>query len=57
MVRVAWTGRLRPDKIEAYVEAHANVWPGVVDAMRAAGMRDYSVFIFGDRVFGTYEVR
>ncbi len=55
MVRVAWTGRLRPDKIEAYVEAHANVWPGVVDAMRAAGMRDYSVFIFGDRVFGTYE--
>jgi L-rhamnose mutarotase len=55
MVRVAWTGRLRPDKIETYVEAHANVWPDVLDAIRAAGIRDYSVFLFGDRVFGTYE--
>ncbi len=55
MVRVAWTGRLRSDKIETYVEAHANVWPELVDVMRAAGMRDYSVFLFEDRVFGTYE--
>ncbi len=55
MARVAWSGRLRPDKIESYVEAHANVWPEVVEAIRSAGMRDYSVFILGDRVFGTYE--
>ena len=27
MARVAWTGRLRPEKIDEYVEAHANVWP------------------------------
>ena len=55
MVRVAWTGRLRPNKVDAYVEAHVNVWPDVVEAIRAAGMRDYSEFLLGDQVFVTYE--
>ncbi len=55
MTRVAWTARLRPDKADAYVEAHANVWPDVVAAIRAAGIRDYSIWLCGDRVFAQYE--
>jgi L-rhamnose mutarotase len=55
MARVAWTARLRPDKVEAYVEAHAKVWPEVLDAIRAAGIRDYSIWLWGDRVFAQYE--
>ena len=27
MARVAWTGRLRPDRIDDHVAAHAAVWP------------------------------
>jgi L-rhamnose mutarotase len=55
MTRVAWTARLRPDKIDAYVEAHAVVWPDVLDAIRAAGIRDYSIWLWQDRLFAQYE--
>jgi L-rhamnose mutarotase len=55
MTRVAWTARLRPDKVDAYVEAHAHVWPDVLAAIRAAGIRDYSIWLFEDRVFAQYE--
>ena len=56
MARYAWTARLRPDRIDDYVTAHANVWPDVLAAIRAAGIRDYSIWLFGDRVFAQYEV-
>lgn len=55
MTRVAWTARLRPDKINDYVEAHAAVWPDVLEAIRVAGIRDYSVWLWEDRVFAQYE--
>jgi L-rhamnose mutarotase len=55
MARVGWTGRLRPDKIDAYVEAHAAVWPEMLAMIKAAGVRNYSIYRFGDRVFGYYE--
>jgi len=55
MARVAWTGRLRPDKIDEYVEAHAAVWPEMLAMISAAGVRNYSIYRFGDRVFGYYE--
>ncbi len=55
MARVAWTGKLRPDKIDEYVAAHAAVWPDVLAAIKDAGIRNYSCFLFGDRVFGYYE--
>jgi L-rhamnose mutarotase len=55
MARVAWTARLRPDHIEAYVEAHAAVWPDALAAIKAAGISDYSIWLFEDRVFAQYE--
>jgi len=56
MARYAWTARLRPGKVAEYVEAHANVWPEVLDAIRAAGIHDYSIWLFEDRVFAQYSV-
>jgi L-rhamnose mutarotase len=55
MTRVAWTARLRPDRIDAYLEAHAAVWPDVLAAISAAGIRDYSIWLFEDRLFAQYE--
>ena len=56
MARYAWTARLRPEQVEAYVADHAAVWPEVLGAIRAAGIRDYSIWLFEDRVFAQYEV-
>jgi L-rhamnose mutarotase len=55
MARVAWTARLRPEKINEYAEMHANVWPETLAMLKEAGIRNYSIYLYGDRVFGYYE--
>ena len=55
MAQVGWTARVRPDKVDEYVAQHAAVWPDVLAAITDAGIRNYSTFIFGTRVFGYYE--
>jgi L-rhamnose mutarotase len=53
--RSAFVLKVRPDKIDEYVEAHRNVWPEMLDALRAAGIRNYSIFRHGNEVFGYFE--
>jgi len=53
--RTGFVLRVRPDKIEEYVAAHANVWPEMLDALRAAGIRNYTIFRAGTSVFGYFE--
>lgn len=55
MARVAWTARLRPDMVDEYVKAHANVWPDALAAITTAGIRNYTTFLFENRVFAYYE--
>jgi L-rhamnose mutarotase len=47
---------LKPEAIEEYKRLHAAVWPEMLDALRAAGARDYSIFIHGDELFAYLEV-
>jgi L-rhamnose mutarotase len=53
--RSAFVLRIRPDKIEEYVKAHRAVWPEMLDALRTAGIRNYSIFRNGNEVFGYFE--
>jgi L-rhamnose mutarotase len=53
--RSAFVLKVRPEKIEEYVEAHRTVWPEMLDALRAAGIRNYSIFRHGNEVFGYFE--
>jgi L-rhamnose mutarotase len=53
--RSAFVLRVRPDKIDEYVAEHARVWPEMLDALRAAGVRNYSIFRAGNEVFGYFE--
>ena len=53
--RSAFVLHVRPDKIDEYVEAHANVWPEMLQALRDAGIRNYSIFRDGNQVFGYFE--
>ena len=55
MARVAWTALLRPDRIEEYERAHAAVWPTVLQAIKDAGVRNYSIHGFENRIFGYFE--
>jgi L-rhamnose mutarotase len=53
--RSAFVLRVRPDKIDEYVEAHRNVWPEMLDALRSAGIRNYTIFRNGNEMFGYFE--
>ena len=37
--------RLRPERAAEYLALHAAVWPGVLDAMRRNGWRDFTIFL------------
>jgi L-rhamnose mutarotase len=53
--RSAFVLRVRPDKIDEYVEAHRKVWPEMLAALREAGIRNYTIFRHGNEVFGYFE--
>jgi L-rhamnose mutarotase len=47
--------RVKPDRIEEYVEVHRSVWPEMVGALRAAGIHNYTIFRTGNEMFGYFE--
>jgi L-rhamnose mutarotase len=53
--RSAFVLRVRPDKIDEYVQAHRNVWPEMLAALRRAGIRNYTIFRNGNEMFGYFE--
>jgi L-rhamnose mutarotase len=53
--RTAFTLHVRPDKIEEYVRSHQDVWPEMLDALRSAGIRNYTIYRDGTRMFGYFE--
>ena len=53
--RSAFVLRVRPDKIDEYVAAHAAVWPELLAALKGAGIRNYSIFRDGNQVVGYFE--
>jgi len=53
--RSAFVLKVRPDRIEEYLDAHRDVWPEMLDALRAAGIRNYTIFRRDNEMFGYFE--
>lgn len=53
--RVAAVIRLRPEQEQTYRELHAAVWPGVLAALRAAHITNYSIFLRDGLLFSYLE--
>jgi L-rhamnose mutarotase len=47
--------RVKPERIDEYVEAHRHVWPEMLQALRDAGIRNYTIFREGRQMFGYFE--
>src|SRR5438034_4215293 len=56
MERVGFTMRLAHGRESEYRRRHAAVWPEMLDALKAAGVREYSIFIRGDDLFAYLDV-
>jgi L-rhamnose mutarotase len=53
--RSAFVLRVRPECVDEYVKAHREVWPEMLDALRGAGIRNYSIYRTGNEMFGYFE--
>ncbi len=56
MERVGFTMQVLLGQEAEYRRRHAAVWPDMLDALKAAGCRDYSIFIRGADLFAYLEV-
>jgi L-rhamnose mutarotase len=48
MERVCFQLQVRPDRLDEYRVRHREVWPEMLDALRDAGWRNYSLFLRED---------
>ncbi len=46
---------LKPEKIEDYINLHANAWPGVLQMITTCNIRNYSISIRGTELYTYYE--
>ena len=56
MLRVGMVCRMVPEKREEYLALHRAVWPGVEQTLREGNIRNFSIFVRGDVLFGYYAV-
>ena len=54
MERVCFLLRVRADRLDEYRARHREVWPEMLDALRAAGWRNYSLFLREDGLLVGY---
>ncbi|UCD76664.1 MAG: L-rhamnose mutarotase [Phycisphaerales bacterium] len=48
MQRVAFLLKVREERLDEYKARHREVWPEMLDALRSAGWRNYSLFLRPD---------
>jgi L-rhamnose mutarotase len=54
MERVCFLLQVRPDRLDEYRARHRDVWPEMLEALSAAGWRNYSLFLRPDGLLVGY---
>jgi L-rhamnose mutarotase len=52
--RVCFLLQVRPERLEEYRQRHRHVWPEMLDALREARWRNYSLFLRDDGLLVGY---
>jgi L-rhamnose mutarotase len=47
--------KLKPERIGEYVELHAAVWPAVAKAITRSHIKNYSIYLRDETLFGYFE--
>jgi L-rhamnose mutarotase len=53
--RVGQVINVRPERIDEYERIHAAVWPGVLEAIHRANIRNYTIYRHGTQLFASFE--
>ncbi len=51
----AWVLEVRPGYEVEYLKRHDEIWPEMLEALHAAGIRNYNIFRHGLTLFGFFE--
>ena len=55
MERYVWKAHLLPGKLDEYIHRHDTIWPEMTQLLNDAGIRNYTIWVNGDELFGYYE--
>ncbi len=55
MEKYAWKASLIDGKRDEYVRRHKEIWQDMKDVLIKAGIRNYSIWLCGNEIFGYYE--
>jgi L-rhamnose mutarotase len=55
MTQYAWVLEIRPGYEAEYKQRHDEIWPEMLQTLREAGIRNYSIFKHGLTLFGYFE--
>ncbi len=55
MERYAWKATIKPGSLEEYKKRHSEIWPEMVEVLKKAGIRNYTIWNVGNEMFGYYE--
>ncbi len=55
MEKYAWKAIIREGMLEEYIKRHDEIWPEMLELLRSAGIKNYSIWQTGNELFGYYE--
>ncbi len=55
MEQFAWKALVHEGKLDEYIRRHDEIWPEMLEVLKAAGIRNYSIWNIGNEVFGYFE--
>lgn len=55
MEKYAWKATVKDGCLEEYRRRHDNIWPEMVEVLKNAGIKNYTIWNVGNELFGYYE--
>lgn len=55
MEKYAWRARIVDEAAEEYKRRHSEIWPEMLEVLKAAGIVNYTIWLSGNELFGYYE--
>jgi L-rhamnose mutarotase len=54
-MRIGQVIKVKPEQLERYVALHSDPWPEVDSMIRECNIRDYSICVYGDLLFASFD--
>ena len=55
MEKYAWKATVIDGKLDEYIKRHNEIWPEMLEVLKSAGIKNYTIWNVGNELFGYYE--